>query len=530
MKPNSSFLYVQRLQSFIKSWTRHPSLHFIKKILQREPRAKAYLVGGAVRDIALGKKYPDFDIVITGIPAKKLENILKAFGNVHFVGKTFGVFKLNQRQTVKGKQITQQIDIALPRMETSLKTGRRQDFIVRTSSRLPIEKDLERRDFTINAIALQLVLKPQKIQKEDLQKYIIDPHHGLKDLQKGIVRCVGDPKKRFQEDLSRTLRAIRFAVQLNFSIEKKTRNSIQSSIFRINKKFNGEYIIPREVIAKELIKIIGANPPAAIRLLDKLHVLAILMPQLLKMKHCPQPKQFHFEGDVWRHTLLALEALQTDAFQKEFFKKKKGGNIPQEVVWGVLFHDVGKPFTIRRAKRLRFDGHDIQSVKIFSEIAENLKLASAGLNVETVKKIIAKHMLLTNTKLKEIKDTTLEKYFFSPSFPGRELRMLMFADISATISQSGQPDFTNYQILRSRLRRLEKKILTKKHTIIPDILNGGEIMKILNIGPGPIIGKIKHLLREKQLRGEIQTKNQAKRFIKTSMGKNLRDPSKYIPL
>ena len=352
------------------------------------------------------------------------------------------------------------------------------------------------------------------------------------------IRAVGRPEERFKEDYSRMLRALRLSCQLDFDIENNTWKAILKNIKNLNKKSADDYLVSREVIAKELVKSFDCNPVWALELLDKAGVLKMLMPELLKMKNCPQPEKFHAEGDVWKHTKLALNFLNSKKFKQEFLifnfqfqNKFKNSNskidsklkiknlklIPSEVIWGLLFHDVGKPYTITFADRIRFNEHDTTSVKIFRKTAERLKLSSAGLNVDLTEKIIGKHMLPTHGQIENMKETTIEKYFFNPDFPGRELMMLIYADISATIPPSGKPDFSSYNQLKNRIKKLAPKTKNKKN-LPKEILDGNEIMKILKIQPGPKIKEIKEYLREKQLAGKIKNKKEAKKIITEKYG------------
>ncbi len=138
---------------------------------------------------------------------------------------------------------------------------------------------------------------------------------------------------------------------------------------------------------------------------------------------------------------FGLENLNSKNFAKEFKTKP-----PAEVIWAVLFHDIGKPFTMTFADRIRFNNHDNVSAKMFRQIAERLKLSSAGLDVTAVESLILKHMLPVHSQVVAMKDTTLEKYFFNPNFPGAELLMVIFADIMATVPPSGRPDWTSYTV------------------------------------------------------------------------------------
>lgn len=495
-----------RQRSGLKIWQNQA---FIKQLTKKFPKADIFLVGGAVRDAILGRSTKDFDFVVRGVNKNNLEKFLATLGKVNLVGKKFGVFKFQPKGWTDDD-----IDVALPRTEHSINlSGAYRDFKIQSNAKLKIEDDLSRRDFTINAMAYQLTVNRRPSTENGkwstVNGQLVDPFNGLSDLKKGIIRAVGKPELRFKEDYSRMLRVIRFACQLNFTIETKTWQTVKKEIKNLNKVAKDERIVPYEVIAKELVKALTPNPTWAIELLDQSGALKLLMPELLKMKGCPQPKNFHSEGDCWQHTILSLKKLESKEFQKEFKKQQPSS----EVIWGLLFHDLGKPYTITKTDRWRFNNHDNVAAKLFRQIAEKLKLASAGLNVEVVEKIIAKHMLPTHSKVNTMKDTTIEKYFFNPNFPGQQLLMLIFADISATVPPSGKPDFTEYKKLKSRINKLKKKSQGKKELPKP-IVSGHDLIKEFKLKPGPKIGKLLAILREAQLKGKIKTKKQGLNYIK----------------
>ena len=239
------------------------------------PNSGVYLVGGAVRDILLGKKITDIDLVVRHVTGEELENFLATRGQVVFAGKTFGVWKFHEI----GKPKDEIYDIALPRTEFSLhKQGLYRDFEVKTNPRLPIEDDLARRDFTVNAMAYDL-----------LAARLIDENNGQQDLKDKIIRTVGQAADRFQEDYSRLLRALRFALQLGFVIEKQTLNTVKTMIVNINDKIDDKRVLPLEIMAEEFLKSFQANPVGALDLWDEAGAIAETIPELLKMKGCPQP-------------------------------------------------------------------------------------------------------------------------------------------------------------------------------------------------------------------------------------------------
>lgn len=499
------------LKKIEKELKRKGFFSIAEKIKKTEPKAEVYLVGGAVRDLIMGRETTDFDFVVRNIPAKKLEKILVKIGKVNFVGKTFGVFKL----TLKDQKNA--IDFALPRTDFAFKTGGRKDFKVRYNPKLKIEDDLSRRDFTINAMAIRITSGKKLISQ------LVDPFGGLKDLERKIIKTVGKPEQRFKEDYSRMLRAIRIACELSFSIESKTWLAIKKNVKHLNDSRAGKKIVPAEVLAKEILKAFDANALMAFDLFDKAGIFKVLIPEIEKMKGCPQPEKFHTEGDVFSHTRDALKCLYSKNYSKEFGKKKPS----LLLILATLFHDIGKPPTLKTPERhgtdrVRFDNHDVVGEKITEKIVERLKLTSPaeiGIDSRKLLWLIRKHMFLVHVhgKINEVRGSTLEKYFFHPEMPSQDLLKLFFVDILASRPESGKPFLKDYYALKERIRKLAKQ--SKKKMILPaPLLNGHEIMKILKLESSPQIGKIKEEIREAQLEKRIKNKKQAIDFIKKSYG------------
>lgn len=192
--------------------TENYSKESTEKILSKikENGGKLYTVGGAIRDEIMGIKPKDIDFLVTGIPLSNLSDILSELGKVNEVGKSFGIVKA----VIDGEEY----DFAIPRTEKSTGPGHK-DQVTKSDHTLSVEDDISRRDFSVNAIAKDV----------ETGKYI-DPYHGISDIKKKIIRAVGDPDKRFEEDPLRILRAIQFAVRFNFDIEEKTKKSILKNI------------------------------------------------------------------------------------------------------------------------------------------------------------------------------------------------------------------------------------------------------------------------------------------------------------
>jgi len=520
-------LQENNINNFIKQAQKAGILNWTKKILKEFPKAKIYLVGGAVRDALLNIKTKDFDFVITNIPAKKLENFLKNLGWVDLVGRNFGVFKF----IPKNYKNIKPLDIALPRTEHSIHNlGIYKDFKIQSNYKLKITEDLKRRDFTINAMAIEIT---------DLKNIkIIDEFDGLKDLNNKIIRAVGKPEERFKEDYSRMLRAIRFACQLDFEIENNTKKYIKKIIKNINNPIkllrshkvnkNNIFLIPREIIAKEFIKALTKNPLRAFDLFDELKIFDILMPEIKKLKNCEQPVNYHSEGDVWQHTRLCMKMLNSNLF-KEKFKTYNS-----ELVIAALLHDIEKPSCSiwvekKNIKKLQFYNHDIDGGKTAENICQRLKLSAPeeiGVNCKNINWLIARHMLLIEGKIDKMRRTKVEKYLMSDRYPGENLLKLTYIDGISTIPKGRKiPEkksdlkhwisLKGFNIALKRIKEIQKLSKNKNENTIPaSLINGHEIIKTLKIKPGKKIGKILEKIREEQLNKKIKNKTEAIKYIK----------------
>lgn len=471
---------------------------FFQNLFKELPNLEFYLVGGMTRDVLIDKadKAKDYDFVARNIPVKKLISILKKFGPVDLVGKNFGVLKFKPHDS----KLSEFIDIALPRKEFSADTGGYRDVEAQADEKLSIKEDLSRRDLTINAMAWDI--KNQKL---------IDPFNGQKDLKNKIIKTVGSPEKRFQEDYSRMLRAIRFACRFNFKFNKATWEKIKTMAVKINSlNKEGERIVPLEIISEEILKSLTANPNKALRLLDRTGLLTEIIPKIKNLKNCEQPPEFHSEGTVWQHTVLMFKNLKTKKFKEEFPKFK---NDPIFLL-AVLLHDIGKPATKQTPEkdgvdRIRFNNHEKTSEKIAQRIAEQFKLT----NKQTKKLLfLIKNHMKGMGDISKMRNTTIEKDFFKEY--GNDLLKLLYLDCASSIREDGQPGLENYYLLKDRINKF--KALKKEQDSLPaELLNGKEIMQVLGLKKGkPIIGKLKKEIRELQLSGKLTTKEEALDYLK----------------
>ncbi len=496
---------MNRAKNNFKKLLKQKSFAFLGQLQEIFPTCEIFIVGGAVRDALLKKKsVKDIDFVIRNVKARRLEIELARLGRVNLVGKNFGVFKFLPREADSSFEAH---DIALPRTEHSRHmTGGYRDFDVQSDPDLPLADDLSRRDFTINAMAYD-------IAKND----IIDIFHGMRDLKKKTLVCVGDPDIRFAEDYSRMLRALRFACQLGFGIEKNTYSAIEKNIHHINDSVEGEFMVSRETVAKELLKSFHENPVLALDLYDECGAVQMLMPELLAMKTCMQPKNWHSEGNVWKHTRLALEKLSSKKFFSVF-----GHKASALTIMSALFHDIGKPDTIQTPKkdgvdRIRYTNHEKVGSIIAEKIAARLKFSSPehiGIKTSDLSWIVRMHLLAVKPQVEIMKNTTLEKYFLNDNLPGNELIEVMWTDAQATIPHKKKPDLSAWKILVKRVDQLRRWQSKSAHKKISPLLNGNDIMNHFHLKAGKHIGKILDALREEQLSGKVQSSEDAVVFVK----------------
>src|SRR5713101_3386640 len=292
---------------------------------------QAYLAGGCVRDLLLGRESADYDVATDASP----QQVMQIFPQTYAVGEQFGVVLVPQSEAngatgVPARQGTT-VEVATFRSDVGYSDGRHPDQVRFTND--PRE-DVQRRDFTING----MMLDPATNQ-------ILDFVGGQDDLKAGIIRAIGDPERRFAEDKLRMLRAVRFAARFDYQIDPTTMAAIQKLAPKIHQ-------VSCERVREELTKMLTEGQARrAFELLDKSGLLPAVLPEIAAMKGVEQPPEYHPEGDVFVHTLLLLEKLPPGS--------------SKTLAWGALLHDVGKPPTFRVAPdRIRFAGHVEVGVKM----------------------------------------------------------------------------------------------------------------------------------------------------------------------
>jgi len=337
----------------------------IKKYMNAliEAGGELYEVGGPVRDRLMNREPKDRDLLCSHLKVEEIKSILSPLGRVALVGKSFGVIKFRPHEDPEFE-----IDIALPRRERSTGSGHK-DFDVDFDPDLPIEDDLGRRDFTINAMAMKIP-----------DGKIIDLFGGMKDLEAKVLRQVFP--NAFEEDPLRLLRGIQFAARFNLTIEDKTWKSMVEKADLI-KTVSGERI------SEELLKLMRAPKPSlGIDLMAKSGLLKHVLPDIDAIRGVEQDKQPG--DDVYAHTMRVLDAARYDDLILN------PGN--PELLFAALFHDTGKKQTAQYhapSKRIVFFGHQIVSAKLARRWMRDVKLSSCGINVQRVQKLIENHMFET---------------------------------------------------------------------------------------------------------------------------------------
>lgn len=467
---------------------------FTSKLFAAYPASELFVVGGAVRDHLLERAIKDYDLVARGISIEDLMKFLRSHGEVNLVGKRFGVLKF------KPAGQDRVFDIALPRREYSRSfTGGYRDFDIQSDPTMPIEEDLARRDFTINAMAYNLRTGE-----------IVDPFLGQKDLKARQIRTVGAAVTRFQEDYSRMLRAVRFACQLNFNISDRATAAIKKMGHHIDDRIDDHWVVAREVISQEFLKGFDANPVRCLELSDELGLLELLFPEIKELQHCEQSPPFHLEGNAWQHLLLALNSTQTDLYKQHFPQP-----LPLLSKLGILFHDVGKP----KAQSMKdgiihFYGHEQIGAKMTADICRRLKLDSSESHrvaCDDLVWLVREHLFSIKSQSKKVSAVVLEDMFFSRR-PGKNLLQVILADLMASVTKERHPLEPFEKLIK------EIRVLAPNGALPPPLISGSDVIEWCDVKPGPQIAKILRDTREQQLTGLLSDRANARAYIEQTYG------------
>jgi poly(A) polymerase len=444
----------------------------------RDAGHTAYFVGGCVRDMVRGVEPHDYDIATTARP----EQVQSLFPKTVSVGAQFGV--------VLVLEDGHQFEVATFRTDEAYLDGRRPSGVRFGSP----EEDARRRDFTINGLFYEPLTRPWETQfplqpREKLGSgRIIDYVHGREDIERKLVRTIGDPRERFVEDKLRLLRCVRFAANLGFEIDPSTFAAVKNMAFSI-------VTVSAERIRDELIRIF-TRPHAGrgLELLDESGLLTHVLPEIAAMKGIEQPAEFHPEGDVFQHTKLMLDLVNDPSLREPGPPKDQ-----LVLAFAVLLHDVGKPPTFERAPdRIRFNEHD----RIGAEMAEAIlrRLRFSNEQIEKIALCVREHMRFQFVK--EMRPAKLKRILARATFP-EELELHRI-DCAAS-----HRNLENYEFLKAKAAEMPPEVVK------PERLIDGNDLLALGLKPGPMVGQILREIEELQLEERLKSREDALEFARS---------------
>ena len=423
---------------------------------------ECYVIGGYVRDLFLHRESTDIDVVVVGSGISLAEAVAKKLGK----GAHLSVFKTYGTAQVKRGDL--ELEFVGARRESYTRDSR--NPIVEDGT---LQEDQDRRDFTINAMAICL----------NSARYgeLLDPFDGIGDLERCIIRTPLNPDITFSDDPLRMMRAIRFATQLGFTLHPDTFDAIRRNASRLE-------IITRERIAEELNKIMMSRRPSeGWLLLDKTGLLPLVLPDLVALKGV-EVKDGRGHKDVFLHTLKVLDNL-SDSSDKLWLR------------WAALLHDIGKP----RSKAWdpqagwTFRNHNYLGAKMVPRIFAKLKLP-LNEKMEYVKKMVDLHMRPINLIEDTVTDSAVRRLLFEAGDDIEDLMLLCDADITSRNEEKKARFHRNYQLVRQKMVELEER--DRIRNFQPPV-KGDEIMEILHLEPCSIVGELKAAIKDAILDGII---------------------------
>jgi poly(A) polymerase len=416
---------------------------------------QAYLVGGCVRDLVLGREPADYDVATDAKP----QEVMRIFPRTYAVGAQFGVVLVSV-----ASDPPQAVEVATFRSDIGYSDGRHPDQVRYASD---AREDVLRRDFTINGLLM-----------DPLSGEVLDYVDGRADIEAKVVRTIGEPRLRFSEDKLRMLRAVRFAARFDYRVEDATFAAIRALAPQVLQ-------VSRERVRDELVKMLTeGHARRAFELLDASGLLHEVLPEIERMKGVKQPPQFHPEGDVWVHTLLMLEGL-------------RAGCSPT-LAMGVLLHDVGKPPTFRIAPdRIRFDGHVEVGAHMAEEICRRLRFSND--DVEQLIALVTNHLRFADVQ--QMKQSTLKRFLRLPRFEEH-------LELHRLDCLSSHRDLSLYEFVRTKLEE------TPPEKIRPRPLITGDDLIAAGYAPGPDFKRILSAVEDAQLEGALATREQAMEYVR----------------
>ncbi len=410
----------------------------------------AYFAGGCVRDLIMKQSAEDYDIATTASP----DQIIQLFDKTIPVGKQFGVIIV----VAEGHQY----EVATFRNEGPYRDGRHPEKVIFTTP----EEDAKRRDFTVNGLFY-----------DPVKREIIDFVHGREDIGSKLIRTIGNPEERFEEDRLRMLRAIRFAANLGFKIESQTWETIK----RLKSKINS---VSQERIRDELVKMFTRpNAGLGLELLSKSGLLAEILPEIEVMKGVQQPPEHHPEGDVFIHTKMLMDQLDHPSVVLAF---------------GALLHDVGKPNTYSdEGGKIHFYNHP----HVGAEIAEKLltRLRFSNREIADILSCVENHMKFASVR--EMRVGKLKQFVARENFK-TELELHKID----CLASHGKLEL--YQFLKEKTDEFKQEDLKPKPWI-----NGHDLIA-LGIKPGPLMKEIIEEAYSLQLESKMNSKSDTLEWVK----------------